>query len=191
MCGRYQSWIEDDEILRIIEREKRGYAARFCQTMEVYPGTEAPVLYGGSICVRARIATWGYRIFASKEQKKAVDLCINARAETVQEKPTFREDAICGRILVPCSGYYEWKDGAKYHIGTGLLFLAGLCHVEQGVYRYVILTTKPTPEIAQIHDRMPLVIEREDAENWLYSDMYARMRLQKPNTGLYTPNHVA
>ena len=59
------------------------------------------------------------------------------------------------------------------------------------MHRYVILTTKPTPEIAQIHDRMPLVIEREDAENWLYSDMYARMRLQKPNTGLYTPNHVA
>ena len=189
MCGRYQSWIEDDEILRILEREKRGYGARFGQTMEVFPGMEAPVLYGGSICVRARVATWGYQQHSADGKKT---MCINARAETAQEKPSFREDTLVGRVLVPCSGYYEWKDGAKYQIGTGeLLFLAGLCHAEGGAYRYVILTTKPTPEVAEIHDRMPLVIEREDAENWLYSDMYARMRLQKPNTGLYTPNHVA
>ena len=119
-------------------------------------------------------------------------MCINARAETAQEKPSFREDTLVGRVLVPCSGYYEWKDGAKYQIGTGeLLFLAGLCHAEGGAHRYVILTTKPTPEVAEIHDRMPLVIEREDAENWLYSDMYARMRLQKPNAGIFTPHQVA
>ncbi len=177
--------------MRIIEREKQGNAARFCQTMEVYPGMQAPVLYGGTICVRARIATWGYRVFVNRERRGNVDLCINARTETVQEKPMFREDALCGRILVPCSGYYEWKDGAKYHIGAGLLFLAGLCHAEEGGYRYVILTTKPTPEIAQIHDRMPLVIRRENAEDWLYNDMYARMRLQEPNVGSYTPHHVA
>lgn len=189
MCGRYQSWIEDDEILRILEREKRGSAARFCQTMEVTPGMEAPVLYGGSICVRARIAIWGYPVRDAAGKKT---MCINARAETAQEKAVFREDTLVGRVLVPCSGYYEWKDGAKYQIGTGeLLFLAGLCHAEGGAHRYVILTTKPTPEVAEIHERMPLVIEREDAENWLYSDMYARMRLRKPNVGIYTTHSVA
>ena len=188
MCGRYQSWIEDDEILRIIEREKRGYAARFCQITEVYPGMEAPVLFGGVICTRARLATWGYPIRIGKGSKPS--LCINARAETVLTKETFREDMANGRILVPCSGYYEWKDGAKYHIGTGLLLLAGLCHAEGTGYRYVILTTAPTREIEPIHDRMPLVIDRACAEDWLYNDTYAHARLQMPNAGTYAGKPV-
>ena len=178
MCGRYQSWIEDDELVRIVEREKKGSSQVYFRKEEITPGMQSPVLYGGSICVRARLAIWGYP--AEKDGKGK--LIFNARAETAASKAMFREDITAGRIAVPASGYYEWHDGQKYRIGSGVLYLAGIGKWVENVQRYVILTTEPTEKIRRIHDRMPLILAHDEVEKWLYDETFCRKKLIRGNS---------
>lgn len=156
MCGRYQSWIEDDELTAIIERERRGNTERFLRRKEVFPGDDIPVLYGGHYFLRAKVVRWGYPMVEKRQSKTVAltlagaladpdervaaetptktTLVINARAETVLEKHFFRGDALERRVAIPTSGYYEWRtceDGSrqKYHIGTTEpLYLAAITH---------------------------------------------------------------
>jgi len=205
MCGRYQAWIEDEELAAIIEREKKGNAARFLRRGEVFPGDEMPVLYGGGYFLRAKVVRWGYPMVEKRENRtvgltlagaladpsetampqavKKSSLVINARAETAMEKRYFREDVVNRRIAVPTSGYYEWSpEKKKYHIGNGLVYLAGMTHVFDGEERAVILTTAPTLQIEAIHDRMPLVLGQHEVENWLYDDYFSREKLKRGNS---------
>lgn len=95
---------------------------------------------------------------------------INARAETLLEKPTFRP-YLNRRILVPATSYVEWrKDGKSrhkhnIHLKTKQLFsFAGL--LEENTF--TIITCAPAPEIALIHNRMPVILDGIEAENaWL------------------------
>ena len=107
-------------------------------------------------------------------------LLINARAETAIEKPSFRNPMRHGRCLVPASGFYEWRRPASgpkqaYWVQPrdgGLVAFAGLWEtwfapdgsdIETGA----ILTVEANAAIAQIHNRMPAVIAREDFDTWL------------------------
>ncbi len=204
MCGRYQSWIEDDELTAIIERERRGNAERFLRRREVFPGDEMPVLYGSTYFIRARVVRWGYPMPKKNEndtlplagalsdgnewappEPKRTSLVINARSETVLEKRMFREDIFARRVIVPTSGYYEWAaDKQKYHIGGGLLCLAAMTHVFEDAENAVILTTEPVSTVSHIHHRMPLILEPQEVEPWLYDDGFCREKLRKGNTCL-------
>ena len=178
MCGRYQSWIEEEELVRIAEREKRGMSRMYFRRTEISPGMESPILYGGSICVRARIGIWGYPM----EQEDKKKLIFNARAENAASKPMFREDVIYGRIVVPASGYYEWNNGQKYRIGEGVLYFAGLSKWVENKYRYVILTTEATDKLREVHDRMPLLMTHDEVEKWLYDETFCRNKMIVGNT---------
>lgn len=131
MCGRYQAWVDDDELVRIIEREKRGNAMRYFQRNEVFPGTVLPVIYGSYANVRAHLSTWGYSLdektneneseigYSGTDNERSAGrggsrFLINARSETAASKPMFRDAALNNspndrRIIVLTSGYYEWK----------------------------------------------------------------------------------
>ena len=97
MCGRYQAWLDDDELLGIIEREKKGSAEKYFRRVEVFPGDEIPIIYGSYAAVRAHRAIWGFpapsstddaqQNFAGTQMKSAKRLIINARAETAMYKP--------------------------------------------------------------------------------------------------------
>ena len=204
MCGRYQAWIEDEELVAIIEREKKGNAARFLMRGEVFPGDEMPVLYGGGYFLRAKVVRWGYPMVEKRENRQVgltlagaladpsetaayegrkSSLVINARAETAMEKRFFRDDVVNRRIAVPTSGYYEWSpERKKYHIGEGLLYLAGMTHIFDEEERAVILTTRPTLSVESIHDRMPLVLGQHERESWLYDDYFSREKLKRGNS---------
>jgi len=102
----------------------------------------------------------------------------NARAETVAEKPSFRNAFRRGRCLVPASGFYEWKavDGRKqpYYIrpkGVDLFGLAGITDLWHGpegeVHSVCLITTEPNDLMRGIHDRMPVILPREDYGAWL------------------------
>ena len=191
MCGRYQAWVDDDELVRIIEREKKGNALRYFRQNEVFPGSAIPVIYGSYANVRAHISTWGYR---ANSEDNSGRLIINARAESAADKPLFRNAAANTvpterRILVLTSGYYEWKeeDGKKKrrcHIkpprdGAALL----LCGLESdqpdGTRRHVILTTEAHGSAAEVHHRMPLFCPREEMRLWLYDNNFALARLRE------------
>ncbi|HRD66813.1 MAG TPA: SOS response-associated peptidase [Candidatus Competibacter sp.] len=103
---------------------------------------------------------------------------INARAETVAEKPTYRQAFRRRRCLIPADGFYEWRkmDGRKQPYCIGLtdgapFAFAGLWErwerEEQIVESCTVLVTQANQCIAQIHDRMPVILEPADYDAWL------------------------
>lgn len=114
---------------------------------------------------------------------------INARAETVAEKPSFREALVKRRCLVIADGFYEWRrepDGRKtpmwIHLTGGLPFaFAGLWEVWQSpsgerVGSCTILTCRPNELMAGIHDRMPVILPAEAESRWLVTADADRLR---------------
>ena len=69
MCGRYESWADDDEVTEILELEKQGSAARYLRQEEVFPGTVQPVLFGSRIRMRAHLSKWGLPVRNEEGQR--------------------------------------------------------------------------------------------------------------------------
>jgi putative SOS response-associated peptidase YedK len=170
MCGRYFISTEQDEteIIGIIEEVKDRYKNSpillAMKTGEIYPTDIVPVITADS----KALMKWGFTRFDGKGQ------IINARLETVPEKPMFCKLLIEQRCLVPASWFFEWeKRGTKKHkYAIGLretLFMAGLYHLERDipVPTFVILTRPAAPDIAFIHDRMPVILTKGMHKAWL------------------------
>jgi putative SOS response-associated peptidase YedK len=114
---------------------------------------------------------------------------INARAEKLTTSPAFRASAKSRRCLVPMDGYYEWRatPGKKtgktpfymYRSDGDMLFMAGLWSVwrpakdANPLLSCTIVTTDAVGELAEIHDRMPLVVPERDWDRWLNPDVPA------------------
>jgi putative SOS response-associated peptidase YedK len=104
---------------------------------------------------------------------------INARAETAERKPSFRDPLRKQRCLIPADGFYEWQRAGRqkqpfcFEVGEGAVFaFAGLWDRWRGpsgewVESCTILTTTPNPLLADVHDRMPAILPRERYESWL------------------------
>ena len=98
---------------------------------------------------------------------------INARAETVAEKPSFKGAFKYRPCLIPVSGFYEWsEDKQPYYFKQDKLFaLAGLWETwsngEDELVSCTIITTKATPQAAKIHHRSPVIIPAEHYHHWL------------------------
>jgi putative SOS response-associated peptidase YedK len=94
---------------------------------------------------------------------------INARAETLTRKPTFRP-LLANRCLVPASAYFEWRQDGRARRrnrialeGEALMGFAGLFDAD----RFVIITCAPTAALAHVHNRMPVILPPEAEEPWL------------------------
>ena len=97
-------------------------------------------------------------------------LAINARSETAERTTLFRDAFVDGRCLVPADGFVEWRKEGRvnqpylFRRADGALFvMAGLW--QDG--RYVVLTRDSDGEVAEIHDRMPVLLDGPDAHHWL------------------------
>ena len=193
MCGRYQISMEEEivemrEIFREInERYKDTLQRQAMKTGEVFPADIAPVLVSGENKPQAALMTWGF----PKWQGRGI--IINARAETAEEKKSFRLPLNRRRCVVPATGFYEWRhDGntkkSKYLFrlsGLKPLYLAGIYDQFQAesaaYYAYVILTTAANPSVAAYHDRMPLILHMDQISAWLSDAGFARTFLQTPS----------
>ena len=114
---------------------------------------------------------------------------INARAETVASRPAFRSAFRRQRCLIPADGFYEWKKvGAQkqpyyfsFRSGEPFAF-AGLWehwgHDGSAIDSCTIITTEPNELAAQVHDRMPVIIGREDYDRWLDPENHSTSELQ-------------
>jgi len=120
---------------------------------------------------------WGLIPFWSKEAKGF----INARVETIDQKPTFNESFQRRRCLIPADGFYEWLKAKKQPFyfrltDHGLFALAGLWEewVEPGsgeiLETCTIITTEPNKLVAQVHPRMPAMLLPENEAAWLDPD---------------------
>lgn len=120
---------------------------------------------------------WGLVPSWAKDTKNSQHL-INARAETVLEKPSFRAAFHKRRCLIPATGFYEWhkRDSGKqaFHIHRhdhGLFAFAGLWehwqHERQTLYSCTIITTEATEIMQPIHERMPVILPETHYQQWL------------------------
>lgn len=172
MCGRYHVETEEENLeMREImaELNRRNLAVK---TGEIAPGANAPVLLEKDGTVQPDAMRWGAR--------GVNGMVINARSETALEKPMFRHSAVHRRLLLPMSGFYEWKHisggrrGTKYACrpaGGSVLYMAGLYLPTMDGLRFVVLTREADEQIAPLHDRMPLFITPEAREDWLRGSM--------------------
>ena len=120
---------------------------------------------------------WGLIPYWAKD-KSIGNKMINARAETIMEKPSFRKPFRTQRCLIPATGFFEWKRaGTKIpfniRLKGGIPFaFAGLWDrwmdpEGQTVYSFTIITVPANERISDIHDRMPVILHRNDEQRWL------------------------
>jgi len=137
---------------------------------------------------------WGLIPYWAKEASIGNKMT-NARSETVADRPAFREAFKNRRCLVPADGFYEWARTGKakqpYHFGMqddSLFAFAGIWdRWKDGsgnpVETCSILTTTPNSLLAAVHDRMPVILERDDYELWLdpgFKEIDALSEMLKP-----------
>lgn len=171
MCGRYSlfSKVDSEELRQILERAEKQ-AGEALKDGEIFPTDLVPVLVERQGRMQVLAMKWGFPGRGGK------GLVINARAETLLERPMFREVAVTRRCIVPTTGFYEWdKSKNKYLFtlpGEEMLYLAGLYDLApvgdgSGELRFVVITTEPNAWMKEIHDRMPVVLRREERRDWL------------------------
>jgi len=181
MCGRYALY---GPTSRIREQFDLDDGFDFTPRYNIAPTTKALVVHSGSHGERvASLYRWGLIPVWAKDTTIGAKL-INARGETVAEKPAFRTAFRRGRCLVPANGFYEWKSVQEtgrtvkqpYYIrprDEGELFgFAGL--TERWVSRNgeeirscCIITTGANSLMMPIHDRMPVILAANDYDEWL------------------------
>jgi len=184
MCGRYSLICTDDLGNRFrVFLPTIGCRSRF----NVAPSQTMPVIVHDEQTELVPMA-WGLVPHWAKTRSVG-HRPINARAETLTERPMFRGLIRHNRCLVPASGFYEWKkDGnhkAPYYLrlkDEALFAFAGLYDVwhdaDGAAYpTYTIITTAANEVVAPIHDRMPVIIRREDEERWIASEAPSRDEL--------------
>jgi putative SOS response-associated peptidase YedK len=175
MCGRF---IQKSE-RRIITEE--FYIDEFLDDVIVSynlaPGQEAGVVYRDGSTKFARFR-WGLVPPWAKDPAIG-NRMINARAETLAEKPSFRSAFRSRRCLIPADGFYEWKKEEKRKVPFFVFLkserpfgLAGLWESwksPQGsiLNSFTIVTTEANASLRSLHDRMPVIIRPEDRTFWL------------------------
>lgn len=177
MCGRYHI---DGELTEEIRRMIMTLESRLTKIgpSDIYPSMKAPVLLKNDReGLKAVSMVWG---FPGRDKKQ---LLINARAETALERPIFSRAVSCRRCVIPARWFYEWsqeKEKAEFSRMDGsLLYMAGFYDLFYEIPRFIILTTQANPSVRPVHSRMPLVLEKEELEEWIWKDGSVEKFLKK------------
>src|SRR5918996_6212180 len=177
MCGRYDNLIARDAYRRLF-KPKRLPQSNSPPRYNIAPTDQISIIRidprdGERELVMAR---WGLVPWFSKTMPKVPH--INARAETVHEKPLFREAFAKRRALVPATGFFEWQkraDGKQpYRFQREDLqpfAFAGLWEFARlggnDILSAAIIVGEPNPLAAAVHDRMPVILDPDDYDRWL------------------------
>lgn len=184
MCGRFYIPEGDlDDFAGLVSKIEKELLKK---AGEIFPGDYAPVITPNkskdpnqdngenrqSSAVHA--IKWGFPVMKGRP-------IINARSETVKEKPLFKLPYANRRCLIPARGFFEWKDAEnskkriKHYItliDSSMMYLAGLYWFfkdKEGIQMpyFTILTTQANEDIRNIHDRMPVIIKNDQKDIWL------------------------
>ena len=196
MCGRYSLIFIDDlgKRFRIFD-PTLGIRSHF----NIAPSQTMPVIVQHEN-VEMVMMQWGLIPNWVKDPSKSMHP-INAKAETLAEKPMFCSLLKNNRCLVPASGFYEWKKEGKrkipyyIHLKESPLFaIAGLYDVwydagNEAHPTYTIITTDANELVLPLHDRMPAILKREDENRWLTGDAPSSDEMKKI-LGSYPPGEM-
>lgn len=180
MCGRYTLHQKAQDIAKRYNLAKNPHDIR--DNFNVAPGQFMPVVHADeSGKTSLEIMKWGLVPFWAKDPKIGYKL-INARADSIFEKPTWRKVILQKRCLIPADGFYEWKrpkDSKEQKVPfyirpkqSGVFSFAGVWETwkdseDKEWKTYSIITTEPNKEMSKVHDRMPVILSQKDEANWL------------------------
>ena len=169
MCGRfYCDEDENERILTLYKKAREKYPENDISSGDIYPGDIVPILDNKSdICINK----WGLE---NPYKKNAI--IINSRSETINQK--FKDYFENKRIVIPCSGYYEWNDKKeKYYFNLDsreVLFMCGISTGSSPNDRFSIITREASDNLKMIHNRMPLILEEKSVNKYLLDNDFAK-----------------
>jgi len=191
MCGRFVATTAPQQLALLFDAQLDDpFAEHFSPNYNVAPTTQILMLRSrtddGAVHRTLSRAHWGLLPAWSKDRSRAASM-INARRETLTEKPSFRPLLAAHRCVVPVDGYYEWRTVGvdpsvkqpkqPYFIRATNgrpLPLAGLWTTWNDPARdgapvesCALITTTPNERLAAIHDRMPCLLDDDDIDEWL------------------------
>lgn len=205
MCGRYASSSRPEDLIEEFEVVEPRIAAplepdfNVAPTKEVYAVMDRPPSResGQPAQRQLRVLTWGLVPSWAKDPKIGHRM-INARMETVAEKPAYKRAFAVRRCLLPADGYFEWyatdeltKSGKPRKqpffirpTDQGILAMAGLYEIwrdpgraeddpDRFKWTCTVITTEAEDELGRIHDRMPLMVAPDRWGHWLDPTMTA------------------
>lgn len=192
MCGRFVTDVSPELLAKTFGlKEIPHFEPRY----NISPTQQVWVVRSDGDHNRLDLMKWGLVPSWAKDQTFASHT-INARCETITEKPAFRYAIKKQRCIVPAAGFYEWQhfDGHKQPyfirmVNSGLMAFAGLWERwkreedEDFLETFTVITTPSNELIAPIHDRMPLILHPEDYVLWLDRNLHDPEQL----TRLYQP----
>ena len=178
MCGRYSLTSDMDEL-----QLRFGFRAGDLQHTPRYnvaPTQDVLTVTNSGGETRSQFMRWGLIPFWIKDPKIGSPM-INAKAESVVEKPSFREAFQRRRCLILADGFYEWRREGKLKIPMRIVLKSGEPFGFAGLWERwknpegelirscTIITTVPNALMEPIHNRMPVMLSREAEEQWLNS----------------------
>ena len=175
MCGRFYIPEEDgpEKLMILLNRAELRHRARYpdfrLKRGEICPGDSAVALAPNrSRRTSLFVMRWGFML-----NRK---LIFNARSETAASKPMFRDSLLSRRCVIPAAAFFEWdhrlKKSTKFRFwpdGMPMMYLAGLYRFEPDAPLpvFTVLTRQAQGNIADIHDRMPVILRAEQLDLWL------------------------
>lgn len=189
MCGRYSLSANAQALVDIFEIERLLFdPAQLRPRFNIVPSQAVPIVRMTDSGRELLLARWGLVPHWSREPTTKYST-INARAETVAEKPTYREAFRHKRCLIPATGFYEWRrEGdtkVPHHIrmqGAEVFALAGLWdrweREGEGFDSCSIVVTAASPAMQRIHERMPVILNQAQYNSWLNTAHFNRAQLQ-------------
>jgi len=180
VCGRYALGLTSREIemrfgIAEIDQRRPPVFPIPLPLFNVGPGRAIPVVVASDEGRSVRAMRWGFKPSWSKDKGRPAP--INARAETLVERPMFRGAVAKGRCVIPASGFYEWQSAVgqrgkqpwHFRLTGGEPFgFAGLWTPgPDGQDTAAIITTSANELVGQVHDRMPVILAPDDEGDWL------------------------
>jgi putative SOS response-associated peptidase YedK len=188
MCGRFAITLPSDAMAQLFDAVPANDLPDV-PNFNVCPTTGIHVVMSGEASRQLVKMRWGFLPHWYKSPSDG-PLLINARAETIAEKPAFRAACRERRCLVPITGFYEWTKDASgkrlpwYIHGAGPLALAAVWQDwerdDQRFRSCAVVTTGANAPMAQIHHRMPVIVSQDNWGLWLGEQGHGAARLMTP-----------
>lgn len=191
MCGRYTLHKKADELAKRYNLARMPHDIR--ENFNVAPGQTMPVIVWEDGERQLELMRWGLIPLWANDPKIGYKL-INARDDTIFDKPMWRNVILKKRCLIPADGFYEWHGTSEntkerkrpYYIHPKQIELFSFAGVweawkdAEGLEHktYSIITTEPNKEMAAIHNRMPVILHPEDEPTWLEPSRVTRSDIE-------------
>ncbi len=191
MCGRYSLTTPEDHLVDVFDVPPLtfDYRARY----NIAPSQDVPVVASDRRGTRLGLLRWGF-VPVWADNPSIGSRMINARAETLRNKPAFKRAVMSRRCLVPADGFYEWTaEGDRkvpYWIHSPDREPMGFAGVwerwqlpgTEPIHSVAIITVDANEGIRDLHDRMPAIVPAADRKAWLDAEtpLQDALRLLKP-----------